>query len=191
MSRLLRLFLPASLLVLMILFSGCSYLQKRGNDAKDIFDIGFTVSDHLKPDFAIYLDFFGRTPIGGAYVEDAKLLGIGNHKMGWLDYENKSWGAVVWGSEKSGSGEFDPTDPYQARADQQDLTERPRFHTGAVRMIAQDNAPHPIQFAACDKGIHLGWIGFLANCRPLELVDFLAGWTTLDFLNDDEAPYRD
>ena len=175
--------------VIAIFSSGCTYMSQRGNDAKDIFDIGFTVTPHLKPDFAIYLDFFGRTPIGGAYMEDARLLGVGARKTGWLKVENKSWGAIAWGSEYAGVGEFNPENPYQAREDQKNLTERPRWNTGFVRMAIQGDTPHPIQFAACDKGVHLGWIGFMANCRPLELIDFLLGWTTLDILDDDNASY--
>ena len=185
-----RTLLALLLLAAPLLAGGCSYLRDRGNDALDIFDIGFTVTDKLTPDFAVYLDFFGRTPLGGAYLDHAKLLGIGYRHVGWLDYESKSWGALAWGSEKYGSGEFDPKNPYQAREDQQNLTERPRFHTGFARMIAEDNAPPPIQFFACDKAVHLGYVGFLANCRPLELIDFLLGWTTLDILCDDGAAYR-
>jgi len=188
-NRLMSVLVSASLVVALVLATGCGYMRNRGNDALDIFDIGITVTDKWCPDFAAYIDFFGRTPVGGACV-DGKLLGIGNRHAGWLHYESKSWGAIAWGSEKYGSGEFNPLDNYQAREDQRNLTSRPRWHTGFARMIAQDDAPPPIQFFACDKGIHIGYIGVLANCRPLELIDFVLGWTTLDILGDDGAACR-
>jgi hypothetical protein len=180
-----RLFVTFLLLSVAWAASGCSYMKKRGNDALDIFDIGFTVTNKLKPDLAVYLDFFGRTPIGAASV-DGKLLGIGARRAGLLDYHISSWGLLAWGTDKYGSGEFNAADPYQARDDQRDLTERPRFNTGFVRMSSQDNAPPPIQFVACDKLVHLGYVGFLANCRPAELLDFVLGWTTADMLQDDD-----
>jgi hypothetical protein len=176
-----------TLLLLLANLSGCSYMTKRGHDAIDIFDIGFTVTQKATPDFAAYIDFFGRTPLGFASV-DATLYGMGfNRQLGAIPYTNHSWGVVAWGSEKLGVGDFDAKNPYQARVDQQDAKDFPRFNTGFVRMIAEDDAPPPVTFAACDKGIHLGYIGFLANCRPLELVDFILGWTTIDIMDDDDG----
>jgi hypothetical protein len=182
-----RIHVATSLLALSLgfsLLSGCAYMRDRGNDALDIFDIGFTVTDKCEPDFALYADLPGRTPIGGACVE-GKLFGIGDRQIGYMKYRNSSWGAIAWGSEFQGCGDFNANDTYQAREDQRNLKERPRFNTGFVNMIQNDNTPPLLPFFTCDKIIHIGYIGFLANCRPVELVDFILGWTTLDIVCDD------
>jgi len=167
------------------LTGGCAYMRDRGNDALDIFDIGFTVSDKgCEPDFAVYVGILGNIPIGFACV-DAKLLGIGNQQIGYMHYENESWGALAWGSAWMGCGKFNSKDTYQAREDQRDLKERPRFNTGPARMIMEDNTSPVLTFFECDKGVHLGWFGVLLNCRPVELIDFVVGWTTLDIVCDD------
>lgn len=185
--RRVRLLVPFLLVVVAVLSSGCAnYWHNRGKDASQIFDIGITVTPHLKPDFQAYIGFLGSIPIGVAYMDHATLLGAGNNQAGCLDYENKSYGLVLWGSAKQGCGEFDSKDPYQARSDQASLTERPRFNTGPVRILAQGDGPPPLGFVECDKGLHIGYVGILLNCRLLEIFDFLAGWTTLDFMGDDD-----
>ena len=174
------------LLVVITLVSGCTYFRARGRDALDMMDIGFTVTDKWSPDFSIYADFFQITPLGFTSI-DGKVLGIGNRQIGLLDYENKSWGVLLWGSDWKGSGIFNPKDPRQARGDQRDATERPRFNTGIVRMLAQGNRPPTPTFIECDRGIHLGWIGFHFSVRPGDILDFILGWTTLDIMGDDDV----
>lgn len=172
------------LLVISLTITGCAYLRARGNDALDIIDIGITVNDKWSPDFGIYADFFSITPIGFCRI-DGKELGIGNRQIGWLDYIDKSWGVLLWGSELKGAGKFNPTDPHQARKDQRNLETRPRFNTGIVRMSMEDNLPPLLCFFECDRGVHLGWIGLHFTLRPVDLIDFVLGWTTLDILGDD------
>lgn len=174
------------LLVAAVLSSGCTYMHNRGKDAMQMLDLGITVSPLSKPGFAAYVGVPGSIALGGAYVPDAKIFGIGNNQAGWLDYEHKSYGLAVWGSSKQGAGDFDAKDVYQARDDQRDLTERPRFNTGPVRDIAEGNSVPPPAFIECDKYIHIGYVGILFNCRFFQIVDFLAGWTTLDIMGDDD-----
>ena len=166
--------------------SGCAYMVDRGHDAQDILDIGIVVSDDLRPEFGLYLDFFSVLPIGYADVE-GKSFGMGNRQMGMLDFEHRSWGTIVWGSEQKGSGEFDPGDPHQARPDQADETERPRFNAGLPRVMAEDEDPPALQYLECDRVLYLGWIGIHATIRPFDIFDFLLGWTTLDMMGDDVA----
>jgi hypothetical protein len=172
------------IIIIALICANCTYLKNRGNDACDILDIGITVTDKWQPDFALYVDLFSVLSVGVSSI-DGKFLGWSNRQIGWLDYTDKSWALLVWGSEKEGAGEFNPHDPHQVRADQSDLTERPKFNTGIVRIIAEDNAPPPFKFFECDKVVHIGWIGIQAPCRPLEIVDFILGWTTLDIMGDD------
>jgi hypothetical protein len=156
----------------------------RGRDALDMVDLGITINTHARPDFAVYGDIFSLIQLGYAHV-DGKAIGIGNRQIGVLDHEFKNWGALVWGSEQKGSGAFDPTDPHQARPDQHELTERPRFDVGLLRLGESDNPPPAVQFLEVDRGFHLGWIGIFATVRPLDIIDFVLGWTTIDIIGDD------
>ena len=169
-----------------ILSSGCAYLQDRGNDAMDIVDIGIAVNKKVKPNFALYLDFFNITPLGYANVDDAVSLGIGNRQIGALDFTHQSWGVLAVGAENKGSGEFNPADPRQARLDQQDLTERPTYDVGFVGSFSGEQPPPDMQFIECDRILYLGWIGIHATMRPIDLIDFVIGWTTIDILGDDD-----
>jgi len=178
------------LLTLSLFFSGCTYLKNRGNDAMDIIDIGITFNNEWKPDFGLYFDFFNVLPIGYANV-DGKMIGWGNRNAGWLDYNERSWGVIGWGSEKRGCGEFNPLDPHQARPDQRTLAERPDFNVGVVRMASEDNSPPVPQFFECNKMIFLGWIGIYNTCRPGDIIDFILGWTTLDIMGDDIAKAKE
>ena len=133
------------ILIASVLSTGCSYMHNRGADAIQMFDIGITVSPLCKPGLAAYVGVPGSIALGGAYVPDAKIFGIGNNQAGWLDYEHKSYGALLWGSSKQGAGEFDPKDVYQAREDQRNLTKsrastRDRFAT-SLRAIPSPRQP--------------------------------------------------
>jgi len=164
---------------------GSAYMQNRANDAKDMIDIGLTFNDQWTPKFGCYFDFFNSIPMGYSNFE-GKILGMGNRQFGWLDYRHESWGVFVWGSEHKGTGVFNPKDPHQARPDQRDLTERPRFNTGLVRIHCEpENRPPNQQYVECDRIIHLGWFGFSATMHPGDIIDFFLGWFGLDIMNDD------
>lgn len=180
-----RWLLAMTLFVVASIQSGCAYMGDRGHDLLDITDFGITVTDKAQPDFGLYLDFFNITPIGYSAI-DGKVLGWGNRQIGWLDYHDHNWGALAWGSEQKGTGEFDPRDPHQTRLDQVDAKEPPRYDAGIARLIAEDNPPPPLQYIQCERGLHLGWIGVHLTFRPFETIDFLLGWTTLDMMRDDE-----
>jgi hypothetical protein len=38
---------------------------------------------------------------------------------------------------------------------------------------------------SCPHYLHLGWVGVVATPRYLQMLDFVAGWTTLDVGGDD------
>lgn len=174
-----------TLLAFIGLLNGCAYFKHRGNDALDFLDIGVTVTDKLEPDLDIYFDFFSFVPVGFSRV-DGKFYGLSRRRFGQLAYTNHSWGVVVWGRETRGIGEFDPNDPYDARPDQKDLTERPRFDIGLVGLPAGDERPPWRHYFECNRGLHLGWVGVDLTCRISELFDFVLGWTTLDIMGDDK-----
>ena len=173
------------LLSILVLTSGCTYMQKRGHDAMDIIDIGIALPKGPKPQFGLYFDFFNILPLGYSHVE-AKQIGMANRQAGYMDLEHTSWGVIGWGKEKKGSGEFDAFDAHQVRADLAGIEARPAYNVGIPRMSVEGDAPPPQQFFECDRIIYLGYIGIHATIRPFDILDFVLGWTTLDIMGDDE-----
>jgi hypothetical protein len=165
-----------------VLGSGCAYLKNRGNDATDFLELGFTVSQ--KPGVAVFTDCYSVIPIGYSNV-NGKIIGFGNRQIGVLDFEHKTWGVLARGSYKQGLGVFDPRDPHVARKDQAKDKPWPRFDMGVAGLIIGKSwRPFPA-FYECDKSFHLGWAGIHLKYRWLDLLDFLVGWTTVDFMGDD------
>jgi hypothetical protein len=169
------------------LFSGCAspYLKNRGNDLADVFDVGITVSSG-KPQFRLEFQPF-LVPIGYSDVH-GKLIGLGSRHWGVNDFESKGWGAVLIGEDVYGTGPFDPRDPRQFAGDPENAPEaRPSYDIGLIPLMKDDSELLWTKYAECNKGIHLGWIGIHIPCRPLDLVDFVLGFTTLDIMHDDTA----
>jgi hypothetical protein len=178
-----------------LLGTGCTYLRNRGHDAADMLEIGITVSS--KPQFAFHpLDYFNTIILGYSSVEGT-YYGIGERRIGKMPFKDeRTWGLLLWGSDTLKIGKFNPNDPHLAWKDEMAKlkaegkplpTERPRYNKGLVTLIKHDNSPPPITFMQCRRNIHLGWIGFHASLRPLDIIDFILGWTTLDIIGDDRT----
>jgi hypothetical protein len=185
MRRIVQYLAPIGLAaILLVSATGCNYFANRGRDLGEIMDFGLSVNDQPIPHFAVYFDVLSIFSLGGSYF-DGKLVGAGDDRFGIVDLEQKSWAVLLYGREKKGSGPFDPSDPYEARKDQRDATERPTFTNGLVGVLARCDPPPPLGFVECDKFVHLGWIGIYNSCHLSELFDFILGWTTLDIMGDD------
>ncbi|MDH3346283.1 MAG: hypothetical protein OEL75_03785 [Kiritimatiellaceae bacterium] len=159
-------------------------MKNRGNDLADIFDIGITVNGGA-PQFRLEFQPF-LFPIGYSNL-DGKLIGFGNRKWGVNEFESKGWGALLTGEGKYGTGPFNPCDPrqYEPIDDPENAPEeRPSYAMGLIPVM-QDGNDLWAKNIECNKGIHLGWIGIHLPCRPLDLVDFVLGFTTLDIMKDD------
>ena len=172
----------------LLLNSGCAstYMRDRGNDALDIMDIGVVINKDSKPQLGLYIDFFSLTPLGYANVEGTA-YGIGQRELGKMDFANQNWGTLLWGSERKVLGQFNPHDPHQARPDQRQLTEPARYDTGIISIAKGDDPPPGLHFVECNRVLYLGWLGLYMTMRPLDIIDFVLGWTTLDILGDDQA----
>lgn len=170
--------------MLAITLNGCAYFKNRGDDAREMFDFGVTVTTKWTPDFALYLDFFNMLPFGYAHI-DGKIIGMCHGQFGLLNYEEKSWGLLLWGSEKRGA-DFDPLDINQARKDQRELTTRPRFDAGYLSIKHGYQPPPGWHHIGCQRGFHYGWLGFHLSQRLHEVADFFAGLLMgVDLLDDD------
>jgi len=155
--------------------TGCAYLGNRGRDALDIFDAGILVSDHSRPDFAAFLDFWNLFPIGYAHVE-GKLIGIGGGRVGIQEFRHlDSWGVLVVGAEQRAVGPLEPGADVP-----------PRYDQGIVRLIAGAERKPPFhQYFDCDRTFHLGWVGLHLRIKLDDLADFVTGWAGLDIMHDD------
>jgi len=173
MRRLSAVWLPG---LILLGFSGCSYLQHRGEDLLDMMDIGITWS--TKPGFAAYYDLTPFVPIGVSYV-DGHFVGVGGGQVGVMRHFQKNIGVVVWGQEEVGFGPgFDKNKP--------ETVDFQRVGAiGVAQGLAEGRLPRPDYFPTCLHYIHLGYVGAVGNLRYLQMLDFLLGWTTLDICFDD------
>lgn len=175
--------------LVLLLMSGCAYMKNRGNDAMDMAGFGVTVNKNLKPQFRLYANLF-VVPLGYGNVDDATLIGWGNRNIGIHDFEAHEWGALLTGEEVYGVGPFNPADfrqvsPVYKKNSPDAPDERPEYKVGMLPLILDKEPRNWAKYVECNKGFHLGWIGLYFPCRPLDMVDFLVGWTTIDILNDD------
>jgi len=186
--------LAGILLPTLLLTNGCVYLQNRGHDAADMFEVGITVSS--KAQLAIYpAAYFNLVSLGYSNVEGT-YYGIGGRTIGSMPFKDKaSWGVVLWGYDNLNVGPFNPDDPHQAwRSDMAKVKaqgnplpgDRPEYSYGAITLAVEGHSAPPITYFQCRRNVHLGWIGIHASLRPLDIVDFILGWTTLDILGDDQ-----
>lgn len=159
--------------ILFLSLQGCTYLKYRGEDAKEIIDLGVTVS--AKPGFALYYDFVPVIPIGVGYV-DGYFAGLGGGKFGAMPHYEKSYGAILWGQEEVGFGVYDKQDP-----------ESVRFQRTGLIGVFEGPVPGPDYMVSCPHYVHLGWVGVVASPRYLQIIDFILGFSTLDICKDDGA----
>jgi hypothetical protein len=159
--------------LLFLSLEGCTYLKYRGQDAMEIIDLGVTVSK--KPGFAFYYDFIPVIPIGVGYV-DGYFAGLGGGKFGAMKHYEESYGAILWGQEEVGFGVYDLESPASVR-----------FQRTGLIGVFQGPVPGPDYMISCPHYLHLGWIGLVASPRYLQILDFIVGFSTLDFCHDDGA----
>lgn len=161
------------ILPLAMFSSGCAYMQNRGSDAKDAFDIGLTFTK--TPHVGVYAGF--NSLLGVGYVNmDGHLLGIGSSQAGWwLPMRLNVGGMVLDGYEQYAyCGNYDALDKTT-----------PKQRGNALGMLHFAKPAGAMEMLQCPKIVHVGWIGINVTCKLGELADFLVGWTTLDLAGDD------
>jgi len=150
---------------------GCTYLRYRGEDAADMVDLGVTWSK--EPHYSFYLCGVSVASVGAGHV-DGKFAGIGGGKVGVTPHYHKVLGLLLWSYEELGWGTFDVTKPETLE----------RQHVGPLGWILHFPR-RPSYGPGCNHFIHLGYGGLVADLRYMEILDFLAGWTTFDLAGDD------
>jgi len=162
-------------LSLILACTGCSYFRDRGRDARDIADIGITVSE--KPGVGAYFGFCTLTTAGFAHVDGTLLGNVGRRYAGAIPMRYHNAGLLVWGEERMGyDGDYKPDD-----------ADTPRLYRTGPLGLATGPEPEVWKDVSCPKFVHVGFVGFSFTCRVQELLDFVLGWTTLDLMADDVA----
>jgi hypothetical protein len=171
---------------------GCTYLKYRADDFAEIADLGVTVSS--KPYFALYADALSLLPIGYAHV-DGHFAGWGGGQLGVTTHAVHCWGVLVHGTEELG---WHREYKGQGGAKEAEAQEAWRRSDGFIQqgagasMVIDDTVRlltgelfegrnEPDHSLSCLCYVHLGWFGLVANVRTLSILDFVLGWTTLDF----------
>lgn len=179
-ARLLR---GVALLALAACAPGCSYLpvvgpylSNRGQDALDMFDLGFTFSG--KPQFGLYANCPFTVPVGGAKV-DGYYAGIGGGKIGVVEHHQDALGLIVTGHEKVTWGSQD-TEEGESGGD---------YKVGLLGLNT-DAEGNPVYRPQCTHYLHLGFIGVTGNINYKDIPDFFLGWFGLDICKDDSRDAR-
>jgi len=168
-----RVWRPVGLLLAagMLLCVGCADLGKRMADAKDMFNVGITVS--RQPRFSFYIGFLNILSVGYSHV-DGTILGLGGREFGAVPMRHNAVGLVLWGREQLGYEDVDMSDPNSPKP----------WCVGPVG-LAKGPGPRKRDRVNCPKLFHLGWLGFTLNCKFGEIADFVLGWFGLDIMDDD------
>lgn len=152
------------------------YLRDRGQDALDMFDIGFTFSP--KPQFGLYANCPFTVPVGAAKV-DGYYVGIGGGKMGVVEHHQDAVGLIVdghervtWGSQGSPEGESGG-----------------EYKVGLLGLNT-DAEGNPVYRPQCTHYFHLGFFGVTGNINYKEIPDFFLGWLGIDLCGDDNRAGR-
>lgn len=95
--------------VSLFVLSGCAqYWRDRGHDFADMVDIGVTYSPGTH--WVFYQSFESLLTVGYADYE-ATFVGWGGGRFGATPHYLKAWGALVYGDEQVGWGDYDKDDP--------------------------------------------------------------------------------
>ena len=161
------------LVVALAVLPGCAgkYFQHRLDDAIEMGDIGVTFSK--KPHWSVYGCAAGLASAGAGHV-DGKFIGVGGGQVGQTKHYHKALGLLAWSFEEIGWGEFDITKPETLYI----------HHPGLLGYLVF-LPRRPAYAPGCMHILHLGYVGLMFNLRYMEMVDFVAGWTTFDLAGDD------
>jgi len=143
--------------------SGCTYLNNRWSDAKQMMDLGFTFSK--KPQFGLYANCPMVTPIGYSKV-DGYFVGLGGGKLGAGEHHQNNAGLLLWGREENSWKGFGKDDKATIES-----------HKAGFVGIAEDAKEDRVKYRpACVHYLHLGFVGIMWNLNYYKMADFFCGW---------------
>lgn len=142
--------------------SGCTYLNNRWSDAKQMMDLGLTFS--AKPQFGLYANCPMVTPLGYSKV-DGYFVGIGGGKLGAGEHHQNNAGLLFWGREENSWKGFNDEKPTV------DATR------AGVMGIAENVKEGKANYRpACIHYLHIGFVGVMWNLNYFKMADFFCGW---------------
>ena len=171
-----RRIVAAALLGALAATPGCTYLQNRGNDALDMFDIGFTFS--ARPQFGLYANCPFTFPIGAANIK-GKYIGLGGGKFGVTNVRQQAYGFGVYGQE-----DIDWERPGDKDGEEGKNKSAGKYTVGPLG-LASNEAGQPTYKPQCAHYLHLGFMGITGNLNYREWGDFFLGWFGADINKDD------
>lgn len=143
--------------------SGCTYLNNRLSDARQMMDLGFTFS--TKPQFGLYANCPMVTPVGYSKV-DGYFVGVGGGKLGAGEHHQNNAGALLWGREENSWKGLDKDDKPTVES-----------HKAGVLGIAESAKEGRRAYKpACVHYLHLGFVGIMWNLNYHKMADFFCGW---------------
>jgi hypothetical protein len=177
----------AALAVALLFGGGCAYLADRGRDLTDLVEPGITVTPRLAPTVALRVNAFGVVSFGYSR-SDLTLLGWSDRQFGALRLRDDFWGVLAWGEERIWVGRDAAAswpEGCEPPATSLPFEGREPYTVGMLGSFLGEERPPSRVFGECPKLFHLGWLGLYTNCSPLDLADFILGWSTLDIGCDD------
>ena len=167
--------MPLFLFLVFPFLTSCAYLHNRGNDALDVFDVGVTITE--EPRVSVYAGFMNLMSLGYANLDQGTLIGIGSREIGAIPMRQNASGIIVYGREQFAFGSnCNPEDP-----------DSPEPWAAGILALPEGPAPPPKKILYSPKVLHLGWLGLTLNCKIGEFADFVLGWATVDFMDDDTS----
>ncbi len=92
----------AVLALVLVAPQGCAYLQDRGDDAAEMFDVGVTWTS--EPCFSFNLCLLGLASIGGGYM-DGHFAGIGGGQAGVMRHYHNGVDLLLWSYDEVAWGD--------------------------------------------------------------------------------------
>jgi hypothetical protein len=165
---------------LLSLSMGCSsalrYAQYRGEDALEMIDLGLSIT--TTPQVGLYWNSLDILVAGYAKL-DGYFLGWGGNQLGWTRMHAHCWG-LGYGYQEIGWGDYDLSDPDTLYIDNGGI---PGFFMSPMPGVPGNI---PAYTPACVHFIpHIAYVGIVWNARWWEIIDFVAGFSTLDLSGDD------
>lgn len=167
-----RRWIALALLLGLLMVSGCSYAQYRAEDALEMVDVGFTITE--EPQIGLYWNSLDIFPFGYSHI-DGYFVGLGGGHPLVMRHYNKCQGFGI-AYQEIGWGDFDKNDPETLH----------RNYAGILGYLSPPHQSDPAYSPACVHFFpHIGHVGLVWNARYTEILDFFLGWTTFDLAGDD------
>jgi hypothetical protein len=152
------------------------YIKYRAQDFVEMADVGVTVT--FKPCWGFYWNSLDLLVAGYCNI-DGYFIGLGGNQIGITRCYADCIGLGI-SHERIGWGKFDKNDDSTLYVRYGGLAGLPSLVTGG----RPDYTPACVHFFP-----HIGFVGLVWNARWFQILDFIAGFATLDLARDDGCKF--